>query len=127
MLGDTGSGVAYLDMGWPDGMVAVEYDGEQHRSNRSQYSWDVRRLEIVQRRGWIVVRVLAGDQPPDILRRVGAARALRRECCSARREGNFTLADEGDGSFTHSRRRGTAAAGGAGERPAQFPTVSPTF
>jgi hypothetical protein len=68
---------AYLDMGWEDVKVAVEYDGEQHRSDRRQYTWDVRRLEMVERRGWILVRVVAGDRPADILRRVRAARARR--------------------------------------------------
>jgi very-short-patch-repair endonuclease len=68
---------AYLDMGWEDVKVAVEYDGDQHRSDRRQYGWDVRRLEMLQRRGWIVIRVLAGDQPTDIIRRVRAALARR--------------------------------------------------
>lgn len=85
VLGDNGSVAAYLDMGWPDLMVAVEYDGEQHRTNRSQYSWDVKRLELAQRRGWIVVRVLAGDGPKDVLRRVRAARARRRALPDATR------------------------------------------
>lgn len=77
VMGDTGSIVAYLDMGWPELMVAVEYDGEQHRTNRSQYRWDVRRLEFAARRGWIVVRVLIGDDAADVVRRVRAARAQR--------------------------------------------------
>ncbi len=85
VLGDHGSVVAYLDMGWPNLMVAVEYDGEQHRTNRSQYSWDVKRLEMAQRRGWIVVRVLAGDKPKDTLRRVRAARSRRMAVPAASR------------------------------------------
>ncbi len=85
VLGDNGSVVAYLDMGWPDLMVAVEYDGEQHRTNRSQYSWDVKRLAMAQRRGWIVVRVLAGDKPKDTLRRVRAARSRRMAVPAASR------------------------------------------
>ncbi|MGB9305035.1 MAG: hypothetical protein WCB92_15535 [Mycobacterium sp.] len=72
-----GDVIAYLDMGWDDIKVAVEYDGEQHRTDRGQYTWDVRRLELVERRGWILVRVVAGDRPADILRRVHAARARR--------------------------------------------------
>ena len=40
--------IAYLDMGWEDVKVAVEYDGEQHRSDRRQYTWDVRRLEMLR-------------------------------------------------------------------------------
>ena len=74
---DFGDAVAYLDMGWEDVKVAVEYDGEQHRTDRRQYSWDVRRSEMVERRGWLLVRVVAGDRPAEILRRVHAARARR--------------------------------------------------
>jgi very-short-patch-repair endonuclease len=72
-----GDVIAYLDMGWEDAKVAVEYDGDHHRSDRSQYSWDIRRLEILERRGWIVIRVLATDRPADIIRRVRAALARR--------------------------------------------------
>lgn len=74
---DFGEPVAYLDMGWEELKVAVEYDGDQHRSDRRQYTWDVRRLEMLERLGWIVIRVVAGDRPGDIIRRVRAARARR--------------------------------------------------
>ena len=72
-----GDAVAYLDMGWDDVRVAVEYDGEQHRYDRRQFTWDVRRLEMIARRGWILVRVVAGDRPAEVVRRVRAARARR--------------------------------------------------
>jgi hypothetical protein len=72
-----GDVTAYLDMGWEDVQVAVEYDGEQHRSDRGQYTWDIRRREMLERRGWFVVRVVAGDRPADIIRRVRAALACR--------------------------------------------------
>jgi hypothetical protein len=72
-----GDVIAYLDMGWEDAKVAVEYDGEQHRTDRRQYTWDIRRLEMLERRGWIVIRVVAGDRPEQILRRVRAALARR--------------------------------------------------
>lgn len=77
VLDELGSAMAYLDMGWEQLKVAVEYDGEQHRVDRRQYTWDVRRLETIERLGWIVVRVLASDRPADIIRRVRAARARR--------------------------------------------------
>jgi Protein of unknown function (DUF559) len=73
-FGDT---LAYLDMGWADAKVAVEYDGGQHRSDRRQYTWDIRRLEYLERLGWIVIRVVAGDRPDDIVRRVRSALARR--------------------------------------------------
>jgi hypothetical protein len=75
---ESGEAIAYLDMGWEDVKVAVEYDGDQHRSDRRQYTWDVRRLEMLERRGWIVIRVMAGDRPADIVRRVRAALAHRK-------------------------------------------------
>ncbi|BBY00434.1 type IV toxin-antitoxin system AbiEi family antitoxin [Mycobacterium seoulense] len=68
---------AYLDIGWEDIMVAVEYDGDQHRTSRYQYVKDIRRLEMLERYGWIVVRVIAEDHPDDIIRRVAQARARR--------------------------------------------------
>ena len=68
---------AYLDMGWEDIKVAVEYDGDQHRSSRAQYVKDIRRLEMLERKGWIVIRVIAEDHPEDIVRRVLEARARR--------------------------------------------------
>jgi very-short-patch-repair endonuclease len=66
----TDNGTYYLDMGWEDYMVAVEYDGEQHRTDSLQYRKDVRRLEALHRLGWIVIRVVAGDHPAAIVRRV---------------------------------------------------------
>jgi hypothetical protein len=73
VLNEFGSAIAYLDMGWEDVKVAVEYDGDQHRSDRSQYNWDIRRLERLQHMGWVVIRVVAGDRPADIVRRVRTA------------------------------------------------------
>ncbi len=72
-----GGQVYYLDMGWEDLMVAAEYDGEQHRLDRWQYAWDIRRSEALARVGWIVIRVTATDREPDIVRRVGDARGSR--------------------------------------------------
>ena len=43
--------IIYLDMGWEDVKVAVEYDGEQHRSDRRQYTWDIRRLKCLS--AWV--------------------------------------------------------------------------
>jgi len=68
---------AYLDMGWDAIKVAVEYDGDQHRSSRYQYVKDIRRLDMLQRMGWTVVRVIAEDHPDDIVRRVREARVSR--------------------------------------------------
>jgi len=74
---ESGTAIAYLDMGWEDVKVAVEYDGDQHRTDRYQYKWDVRRSEILHRLGWTVIRVVAGDRPAEIVRRVKSALAGR--------------------------------------------------
>jgi hypothetical protein len=59
-----------LDMGWEDYMVAAEYDGDQHRTDRRQFVRDQRRLGKLAEMGWIVIRVIAEDRPDDILNRV---------------------------------------------------------
>jgi Protein of unknown function (DUF559) len=73
VLGSEGCPIALLDMGWEEHMVAVEYDGDQHRTDRRQYVKDIRRIEMLERMGWIIVRVVAEDRPAEILRRVRAA------------------------------------------------------
>jgi Protein of unknown function (DUF559) len=65
--------VAYLDMGWRDFMVAVEYDGDHHRKDRKQYVRDIARLRMLEALGWTVIRVIAEDSPHDWLARVGDA------------------------------------------------------
>jgi hypothetical protein len=81
VLGVDGIPVAYLDLGWQDWMVGVEYDGDLgappacggHRTDRHQYVKDIRRLEMLEEMGWIIVRVVAEDSPARVLRRVEAA------------------------------------------------------
>lgn len=65
--------VAYLDMGWEELKIAVEYDGDQHRTDRRQYLKDIRRLDMLRELGWIIVRVVAEDHSEDIIRRVRRA------------------------------------------------------
>jgi hypothetical protein len=64
---------AFLDMGWRKVKLAVEYDGDQHRSDRRQYVKDMRRLPMLARLGWEVIRVIAEDRPAEILHRVREA------------------------------------------------------
>ena len=62
--------VGVLDMGWEKYKVAIEYDGDHHRSNRRQYVRDQQRLRKLEAMGWIIIRVIAEDAPEDIARRV---------------------------------------------------------
>ncbi len=68
---------AHLDMGWEEVKVAAEYDGEHHRTDREQYGWDQRRRERLERQGWLVVRVIGGQRPSEIISRVRSALASR--------------------------------------------------
>lgn len=77
VLGRDGRPRYYLDMGWEDVKVAVEYDG-RHHTDRPVYTKDIIRLEYIASVGWIVVRVVAEHRRAEILRRVDAALKLRR-------------------------------------------------
>jgi hypothetical protein len=68
--GNDGYPKYFLDMGWEDIKLAVEYDGDQHRSSRPQYAWDIDRLEYIHRVGWTHIKVIAEHRGPDVIRRV---------------------------------------------------------
>ncbi|KMO84385.1 hypothetical protein BST22_22005 [Mycolicibacterium chubuense] len=77
---------AYLDMGWKDLRIAVEYDGDHHRTDTDQYRWDARRLRKLADAGWIVVRVMAGDRNDEVIAWVKQAWARRqREAMAVKR------------------------------------------
>lgn len=58
---------ASLDMGWRHLQLAVEYDGDQHRTDRPQYVKDAKRHPRVAKCGWEVVRVLKEDSKSEVL------------------------------------------------------------
>jgi very-short-patch-repair endonuclease len=76
VLGRDGRPRYYLDMGWEDLMVAVEYDG-RHHADRPIYSKDIIRLEYLNSLGWIVIRVVAEHRRAEIVHRVRLARDAR--------------------------------------------------
>ena len=66
--------IRMVDMGWEEFMVAAEYDGDQHRTDRPQYVKDIRVLPKLERMGWIVIRAIKEDRDEDLIER--ARRAL---------------------------------------------------
>jgi hypothetical protein len=64
---------AVLDMGWENIKLAVEYDGDHHRTDRRQFNKDIRRAEALTSLGWIDVRVTAVDTEGGVIARVSAA------------------------------------------------------
>ncbi len=73
----------YLDMGWPDVRIAVEYDGEHHRTSRSAYYVDVERQDYLISIGWILVRVLADHRRSDVIHRVRRAWGIRLQSAAS--------------------------------------------
>ncbi len=74
--------VGLLDMGWEDYMVALEYDGDQHRTDRRQFVKDIDRLKKLSDLGWTVIRVVAEHRPDEIVRHAREAlvrRGYRRD------------------------------------------------
>ena len=65
--------VARVDLGWPELKIAVEYDGDQHWTDRRQFANDIRRIELLQALGWIVIRVTAQDSRLSIVGRIEEA------------------------------------------------------
>lgn len=70
---EQGDHVRFLDMGWEEYKVAVEYDGDQHRTDRDQYVKDQRILRTLDRLGWCVVRVIKEDSPANVVSRTRVA------------------------------------------------------
>lgn len=65
-----------FDLVWRDERVIVEYDGDQHRTDRDQWLRDRRRLRLVMEDGWKVVVLTADDvlrHPEETVRRLVAA------------------------------------------------------
>jgi hypothetical protein len=73
VLGPNGRPKYFLDMGWEDLMLAVEYDGDHHRTDSNQFAHDIERMEYIIGLGWRVVRVAKGNRPSSVLRRVRVA------------------------------------------------------
>jgi very-short-patch-repair endonuclease len=68
--GPYGEPLYYLDMGWPELMVAIEYDGDHHRTDPDRYRRDIKRSEYIHRIGWNRLRVVAGDHRNEVLWRL---------------------------------------------------------
>ncbi|OBJ71349.1 hypothetical protein [Mycobacterium colombiense] len=79
VYGSYGELVAVLDMGWESIKLAVEYDGDHHRSDRRQFNKDIRRAESLAEMGWINIRITAEDTAGGVIARVSAA-WTRRPC-----------------------------------------------
>lgn len=64
---------AFIDMGWEELSIGVEYDGDQHRSDRTQFVSDIGRYEMLAGLGWQVIRVVKEHSRAYIVQRVHEA------------------------------------------------------
>jgi hypothetical protein len=64
---------AFIDMGYDEPMVGFDYDGQQHQTERDRYVHDIGRAELVDRVGWIDIRVVAEHSRRFILHRAHEA------------------------------------------------------
>ncbi|MDG4666004.1 hypothetical protein [Mycobacterium sp. 236(2023)] len=63
----------YLDMGWEELKLAVEYDGDQHRVDPLQFAHDILRSEDLDEMEWTRIRVVKSNSADEVLRRVRRA------------------------------------------------------
>lgn len=68
---------AFIDMGYDDVMVGLDYEGKHHATDRPQVVHDIGRNELVEREGWIDIRVVVEHSKAFILHRVREAFARR--------------------------------------------------
>lgn len=50
-----------LDLAWPEAKVAVEYDGDHHRTDRRQWRRDVDKRSYLRTRDWLITEITADN------------------------------------------------------------------
>jgi very-short-patch-repair endonuclease len=68
---------AFIDMGYDEPKVGLDYEGAHHSDDRGQYVYDIGRAEFLERQGWIDLRVVAEHSRSFILHRTREAFARR--------------------------------------------------
>jgi len=80
VLRPSGGLVAVVDLAYPDLKIAIEYEGDQHRTDTEQWGRDIARHEELVAMGWIVIRVTKEQLyrgPREVAERVRRAVAAR--------------------------------------------------
>ncbi|MGE2723527.1 hypothetical protein [Mycolicibacterium pulveris] len=68
---------AFIDMGYDEPMVGLDYEGSHHSEDRGQYVYDIGRADLIDRVGWIDLRVVKEHSRSYILHRLRDAFARR--------------------------------------------------
>ena len=69
---------AFIDMGYDEPMVGLDYEGSHHSENRGQYAYDIGRADLIDREGWIDIRVVKEHSRRYVVHRVREAFAETR-------------------------------------------------
>ena len=69
----TGRNVAFIDMGYDEPMVGLDYEGAHHSEDRFTYVGDIGRAELIERCGWNDLRVVKEHSDEFIKHRVRQA------------------------------------------------------
>lgn len=85
VLVSDGFNVAFIDMGYDEPQVGLDYDGQQHMTDRGRYVHDIGRGELIDGQGWIDIHVVAEHSRRFILHRVYKAFARRQYAPKLRR------------------------------------------
>ncbi|TDD72018.1 hypothetical protein E1262_04710 [Jiangella aurantiaca] len=79
LLDDHGGWIGRPDLAYEEAKVAIQYEGDVHRTNRKRWRTDIARDEVLRDNGWEVIRVTADDlaRPSQLCARV--RRSLDRQ------------------------------------------------
>lgn len=64
---------AFIDLGYDEPKVGLDYEGKHHSSDRRVYVHDIGRAELIDAQGWIDIRVVAEHSRSFIMHRVREA------------------------------------------------------
>lgn len=62
----TAAGIQHADLGYPEAGLLLEYLGDHHRTDRSQWLADITRRQLFEDAGFRVIEAAAADLAPDI-------------------------------------------------------------
>lgn len=68
---------AFIDMGYDEPMMGLDYEGAHHSADHGQYVHDIGRAELIERQRWHDIRVVAEHSDRFVLHRVRQAFARR--------------------------------------------------
>jgi hypothetical protein len=75
-LNDQGQFLALPDLSYPHLKIAIEYDGDHHRTDPATWRRDVERRQLLEDAGWLIITATADDvirHPERLIRRICAA------------------------------------------------------